>query len=376
MKIRVSLVSLLVPASLYAFAACADDPETKPTIAIDGAVADRIGAVDAADEDATPTVCPGNPLTTDGTTPTGGATVAATPPVVRPLLTQDVDWFDGPVYTDLFGGALVFSQVFSQRIVRTGPDGGPPVELRATMNADLLPIGNAQRGRSILTAIAPTQASGARLFQTFDDGGAGASLATGNAGHPNDLVVLDDGTVFFTDPGFQLQTVNTGVYRISPSGDVTSVQTFDASNNRANGIAVSPDQKALYVSFTDTKRIAKYALSSGQTATFVADVPVTLAEEPDGLAVDVSGNLWVAEAVAPTNPEAPENAGRVEVFAPDGTRWGAIVFPNHRVTGVAFGAEDNKAVYITAVQYATPGVLGNSYAGSLFVYVARCPGVR
>jgi sugar lactone lactonase YvrE len=103
---------------------------------------------------------------------------------------------------------------------------------------------------------------------------------------------------------------------------------------------------------------------------------VQVVDDPDGIAVDEGGNLWVAEAVIPGNDNAPTNGGRVEVFSAAGAKWGEITFPNHRPTAVAFGGAGNKALYITANQFSTPGNPSGNYTAFLFAYETRCAGLR
>jgi sugar lactone lactonase YvrE len=386
MRTRLALLVFALPLSFYAYACSSDDdPPAAPgdDAGVDGSQpppGDGGGQPDtgppADGGDAGPPLCTGNPLTADGGTPDGGAMIGpeAGAGAPRQLATSVGDYYDGPTYTDLFGGALVFSQVFgpfTPRVVRMGPDGGAVTEVRARADGEFLPIGNAIRGNTILTALAPTDlAQAAGIWQTFADGGAGPTLETGDAVDPNDLVALKDGTIFFTDPGFQLQSTTTGIFRIAGDGGVMPVQTFNTNTNRANGIALSPDEKTLYVAFTDTKRIVKYTITNGVAAQ-PEDLSITLIDDPDGIAVDEGGNLWIAESVRPTDFNAPENGGRVEVFAPDGTKHGEITFPDHRPTGVAFGGPDNKSVYVTANQFNLA-----TYSGFVFVYGSRCAGVR
>jgi len=71
---------------------------------------------------------------------------------------------------------------------------------------------------------------------------------------PNDLTVRSDGTIYFTDPSYQLtprasEIDDTNVYRVTPVGDVSIVtNTLD----QPNGIALSPDESTLYVGSTSS----------------------------------------------------------------------------------------------------------------------------
>jgi gluconolactonase len=72
---------------------------------------------------------------------------------------------------------------------------------------------------------------------------------------------------------------------------------------------------------------------------------------PDGLCVDVAGNVYVATWGADT----------IEVFSPAGDHLGALSFPSD-VTNCAFGGTDLRTLYVTtidgvwAVPMALPGV--------------------
>ena len=67
---------------------------------------------------------------------------------------------------------------------------------------------------------------------------------------PNDMAVRSDGTIYFTDPpyGLAMQSVGKeldfqGIYRIAPNGQLF----LEGEWNRPNGLALSPDEKRLYV---------------------------------------------------------------------------------------------------------------------------------
>jgi sugar lactone lactonase YvrE len=82
-----------------------------------------------------------------------------------------------------------------------------------------------------------------------------------------------------------------------------------------------------------------------------------LTDYPDGLAVDIGGNLYVAEAVAGSNP-----GGRVQVFSATGQKLGEIPFASTRPTGVAFGGAQNAQLFITV-------------ENGVYVFSGRCAGI-
>jgi len=82
---------------------------------------------------------------------------------------------------------------------------------------------------------------------------------------PNDLVISKNGDIYFTDPPYGLKSVNgsqennplkelsfCGIFHYSPQGDVTLISD---ELDRPNGIALSPDEKTLYVANSGEKAI-------------------------------------------------------------------------------------------------------------------------
>jgi gluconolactonase len=388
---RVALVLAALPFVFYAYA-CADDDPTTPPVEDDAGNQDAggqtpdsgnpnnedsgRGPVDAGDAgnqadadagDAGPLECLGNPFFADGGTdagivinPDGGAlkAIAAGP------------FLYGPQWIDDGAGAIVYSEVNTQSIVRNGPDGGARVVLRATGDGHL-PVGNARIGNFIYTAIARDKPadppSGGGIYRMLLDGGQPVGFDAGPANSPNNLVGSSKGNVYFTDPNFQAGGPSTGIYRIGADGGaVTTVTQFNGGlTPRADGIALTKDEATLYVGFFDTRRIAKYTVDANGAASSPVNVQFTPADNPTGIAVDQGGNLWIAESA-----EDDSNLrGRIEVITPAGKKWAEIPFPDSRPTGIAFGGADSKTVYITTER-------GPNTDGTLYVLKTQCAGVQ
>jgi sugar lactone lactonase YvrE len=338
---RLLLALAFVPVAFYAWACGGDDeaPPAEPSSSSSGGSSSGEtsssggsssgGQTDSGDPDTgPPPVCPGNPLAEDAGTGDAGAVVSSDAGLVKLIVTANTNFLDGPVYSDLFdGGALVYSEVFTQRIMRVAPTGGAGVELRPAPGAPnrVLPIGNAGIDAGILTVVAdPGTNTGGQtpgILTTFPDGGAGPKINVPAAvTNPNDLVVAAGGVIFFTDPAYQSGSATRGAYRVNPDGGVEAVKAYP--NEAPDGIALSPDGSILYVAMGGTgKRIDRFTVAANG-ATAVAN-PATLqalyADDLEGIAVDTGGNVWVAEAARAVNLNNPPNGGRVEVFAPDGT---------------------------------------------------------
>ena len=154
---------------------------------------------------------------------------------------------------------------------------------------------------------------------------------------PNDLVVADDGTVYFTDPSFQHtsgapgQPV-TGVYRVDVNGSVTLI---DGTIQNPNGITLSPDEDVLYVAGGNVLRA--YPIVNGQV--FAGSNLVEGVAVPDGMVVDCHGNVYVAE----------HNARRLAVYNSNGAPLASIRV-DANITNATFGGVDGKTLYITGAK--------------------------
>jgi gluconolactonase len=152
---------------------------------------------------------------------------------------------------------------------------------------------------------------------------------------PNDLVQSSTGTIYFTDPDWQLsgrkqESPYTGVYAFTANG---ILELVDKSLGKPNGIALSPNQKTLYVgSFSN--EVVKYQIDKhGKIGDKEAFITIN---SPDGMAVDCSGNLYVTS----------HNEGVIYIYSSDGVQLDKIsVGP--KVTNITFGGEQLKTLLIT-----------------------------
>jgi gluconolactonase len=170
---------------------------------------------------------------------------------------------------------------------------------------------------------------------------------------PNDLVVKQDGTIWFTDPPYGLTQPNQGyggqqeqpgcfVYRFDP--ETQEIDAVVTDMMRPNGLAFSPDESLLYVSDSSSFDIPQGAHHI-RVYESVGDCQVTngrvFAEinpgQPDGLRVDVFGNVFVT------------SQDSVQVYAPDSTRLGKILVPEV-CSNLTFGGLNGDRLFITAGQ--------------------------
>ena len=173
----------------------------------------------------------------------------------------------------------------------------------------------------------------------------------GRFNRPNDVICRSDGSLYFTDPDKRVpyaQRENPGpagidnlwdgarVYRVMPDG----VLTVLAHCEYPNGLALSPDERTLYVANT---RSSKYihaieldAAGNMARRRIFADLNEgTEPGAPDGLKVDSLGRVYC------TGP------GGIWVFSPEGRRIGTIRFPEQAVN-MAFGGPDLRTLFCCA----------------------------
>jgi len=164
---------------------------------------------------------------------------------------------------------------------------------------------------------------------------------------PNDLVYRSDGALYFTDPPFGLPKVfddprkelpYSGVYCVK-DGQLKLVST---DLEAPNGIALSPDEKTLYVNNWNDKNkiILRYdvnpdcSVSNGKLFFDMTNAPG--ADALDGLKVDQQGNVYS------TGP------GGLWIISPEGKHLGLIKGPEDP-HNLAWGDDDGKTLYIAAL---------------------------
>ena len=176
---------------------------------------------------------------------------------------------------------------------------------------------------------------------------------------PNDIAATSHGFLFFTDPCYhdrnRMEMEQESVYRIDPGGQVTRVIS-QPDIQRPNGIALSPDEKTLYLidscpNIGGNRKIWAFDLTEDGT---VSNQRVVFDFAPgrggDGMAIDQQGNLYVAAGIF--QPRGPHESADVPtgiwIIAPDGTVRGRIPIPEDVITNVTFGGPDLKTLYVVA----------------------------
>ena len=249
------------------------------------------------------------------------------------ILARGFGWSEGPVWVDQLN-AVLFSDVRNNKAYRWDDKNGLSVFLDPSGFTGIVPA-NKKAGSNGLTLnsknelvlamhgdrrIAKLKSWNEKTFETIVNRYEGNLFSS-----PNDLVYAKNGDLYFTDPPYGLKDFNNdglkelpynGVYKLSYSGSLSLIIN-DLSI--PNGIAISNDQKTLYVNVSDREdmKIMAYDItSSGVTNGRVFFDGNELAKKDngsfDGLKIHPSGTIFS------TGP------GGVLVIKPDGTHLGTI----------------------------------------------------
>jgi len=290
-------------------------------------------------------------------------------------------WTEGPVWTR--EDSLLFAEIPANNIIQWVPGKGASVFLHPSGYKESAPFGGPEPGSNGMTLDADGRVTVAGhagrsvwRLESVDPKAQITVLADTYQGKklnsPNDLVYKSDGSLYFTDPpyGLPAQSDNdpskelqvNGVYRIPaarqqqpgspPERD--KLQLIIKDLPRPNGIALSPDEKFLYIADSGKKIWMRYRVQPNGSVTdgalFLDPSNDPAAGSPDGIRVDQKGNVYGS------------GPGGVWIISPEGKHLGTIKIPE-RVSNVAWGDKDAKTLYITA-------------STSLYRIKLNIPGVR
>lgn len=271
-------------------------------------------------------------------------------------------WLEGPVWIPN-GGYLLFCDQNNNRLKKLVPPG--------TVTDYLVPPANTLINGTMLDAqerLIAAEAGGAGLQIVIITNGAATSLCSTCNGlkfySPNDVVVKSDGTIWFTDPGYNggigsppQAGFQAGyyVYRFNPTnGNASCVPVITNGLIRPNGLCFSPDESKLYVADSDTTRhdIHVYSVSASNTLSGGAVFATVTNGIPDGIRCDIDGRIWSS------------GGDGAYIFASDGHFVGKIKFG--LVVNLCFGGPQYRTLYI----------VGQPVVTSIPVLVAGTPAIK
>ena len=234
------------------------------------------------------------------------------------------DGEDNLYFTDIPGGS----------VYRRHPDG----------SIDTLVIGRAMVGGLALHADGGFVMSGPTVAH-WRDGEVRVLLDVDGVNAFNDIQPDADGRVYagairsdLTD--LRSEKVPAECYRIGHGG---SVEELYGGVEVSNGIGLSPDGATLYHVDSTTKGIWAHDVAADGAVSNRRHIGRAAFERgiPDGMCVDVDGNLWVAHV----------GGRRVVKLSPSGDELDEIPVPAKAVTSVAFGGPDAADMYIVTADH-------------------------
>jgi gluconolactonase len=261
------------------------------------------------------------------------------------VLHAGMRWSEGPVW---FADAqcLLFSDIPNSQVLRWAE--GQPVSVYRSFANHANGLARDRQGRLI------TCESGARRLTRTEPDGTLTVIAERYQGKrlnsPNDVVVRADDTIWFTDPDYGILTDYTGDKAESELGrcnvfclDSRSGELAIATDEmvKPNGLAFSPDEKILYVADSAASHgpelphhILAFDVVDGRLRNrrLLAEIAPGI---PDGIKVDVDGNVWSSAADG------------VHCIAADGELIGKVRFPE-TVANLAFGGLKRNRLFVTA----------------------------
>ena len=271
-------------------------------------------------------------------------------------------WLEGPVWIPN-GGHLLFCDQNNNRLKKLVPP--------MTVTDYLVPPANTLLNGTTLDAqerLIAAEAGGAALQIVIITNGVAVPLCSTCNGlkfySPNDVVVKSDGTIWFTDPGYNggigsppQSGFQAGyyVYRFNPTnGNASCVSVITNGLLRPNGLSFSPDESKLYVADSDTTRhnIHVYSVSPSNTLSGGAVFATVTNGIPDGIRCDIDGRVWSS------------GGDGAYIFATDGHLVGKIKFGT--IANLCFGGPQYKTLYMT----------GQPVVTSLPVLVAGTPAIK
>jgi gluconolactonase len=256
-------------------------------------------------------------------------------------------WAEGPAYFPA-GRYLIWSDIPNDRILRFDETDGGVSVFRQPANYS---NGNTvdRQGRLVTC-----EHGGRRVTRTEIDGSI-TVLADRFDGKrfnsPNDVVVKSDGSIWFTDPPYGIDSDYEGhkseaeiggnhLYRVDPASGAVTIAANDFVC--PNGLAFSLDESILYVADTGATHVengprhirkfnvgAEGALSGGEVFAVCPDGEGFF----DGFRLDTEGRIWTSAGSG------------VLCYAPDGTLIGRVRVPEG-VANVCFGGPKLNRLYI------------------------------
>ena len=248
---------------------------------------------------------------------------------------------EGPVWYRE-AGYLVYSDIRNNRRMKWDPGEGVSVFLEPTNEANGLT-------RDLQGRLIACEHASRRVTRTEPDGSitvVASSYKGWRLNRPNDVVVKSDGSIYFTDPGGgvppeERQLDHSGVYRVTP--DLGTITLLIADFRAPNGLAFSPDETVMYIDDSRMGQIRGFNVTTlgtlePQTRPVFLEFTSELPGVPDGMKVDVEGNIYCA------------GPGGIWIIDSSGKHLGTILTGSRQTTNCAWGGDDLTTLFVTDME--------------------------
>jgi len=261
-------------------------------------------------------------------------------PQLKEILIPGEDWqlvWEGGKFTEgpthNAKGEVFFNDIPNSKTYKVGLDGKVAEFLADSKKANGQAFGPDGKLYAVMTA--------EDKLVAYDANGHMSIVTEGIKG--NDLVVLNNGFIYVTEPNDDPKTPGK-VWLIKASGDgkFSDRVLVDSGLRFPNGVAASPDQSLLYVDDSRSHWVYSYQIQPDGTLKdkqryYHLHVPDTADESgADGMRADNAGRLYVATRMG---LQVCDQAGRVNCIIPT---------PNGKASNVTFGGPDLDTLYVTA----------------------------
>jgi len=256
-------------------------------------------------------------------------------------------WAEGPAYFPA-GRYLVWSDIPNDRMMRYD-------ETSNTVSVFRAPAGYSNGNTVDRQGRLVTCEHGNRRVTRTEHDGSITVIASHYQGKrlnsPNDVVVKSDGSIWFTDPAYGIDSDYEGhkadseiggchVYRVDPQSGTVTIVADDFV--RPNGLAFSRDEKKLYIVDTGAthvpdgpRHIRAFDVSEDGRLSGGGVFATCTQGLFDGFRLDDAGRIWTSAGDG------------VHCYDPDGTLLGKILVPEE-VANVVFGGVKRNRLYICA----------------------------